>query len=510
MGARSSSAKKNAARQPGPTPRDSTATGMNRQSTAHGSTAPDWRSTAPRPQSGAPPRNEQHGHTQPSSPPSPNEPVAPLPNMPMFNPAHDSDAMDAVRQGILEAESDKIDCFTFPADEWFWSAFVQQAKLNDEAAKRPRCDVTASHDPGNQVNVNRKWMSGYVRGWEKANPHTVEVKTPEGAVQFYASDEFWGKVVNNLPQTDKTDPDALTLETAGKPTITTTKEAWRDACEDWEREKKCTSEDLKRQERALEREAAVVVERRASEERKQRESVAAAAAPAPAAVPTVRTKRTLSLVTVSAPPHKHRSSVSALPTAPPSPPAKVAEERKAADPLPSAGRCVLCGRPCPAAGFDATPCPASGWGEGWWPQVSCVLRVPHTVDALSHRLGPVDNRVGLPPPELQVTSLRPLRDASTAQPASTARSPPPAPPPDEDSEVYVSVRSPVGSYRNAFFQPPPSSSGLTAFPFPHPPSSLGPQSYGPCWSSRGEMWRPAPLRPLGCTHRMQPSHPVLL
>eukprot|EP01062_Namystynia_karyoxenos_P028972 TRINITY_DN21856_c0_g1_i1.p1 TRINITY_DN21856_c0_g1~~TRINITY_DN21856_c0_g1_i1.p1 ORF type:complete len:546 (+),score=111.11 TRINITY_DN21856_c0_g1_i1:94-1731(+) len=402
------------------------------------------------------------------------------PNMPLFDPKHNPKDMELLKQGMAERALGDGQTFAFPADEQFWTNFKTQAQLAEDAQQTPQCMVTASHDPDSVLKVNQNWVQGYVCGWEKANPHTVEIRGPDGVKQFYASHEFWNSVVQNLPAAPAggRGENEVTVEAEGLGAITTTKGAWQDACQSWEREHKCTDAHIAARRAELAQEAEACEQRRGAPPPPPAPPPAAAGAPrcpycaelqAPprcsahrCADPLPRqhsaarrggAKRTLSDIERSA--RRRRSSgggahrapsrpVSALSrrsgstaepgaqtgkrhtapavlqAAPPAagprgspeaPPRSPPPEPRPASPAPSCGgHCALCGRPCPAAGFDATPCPAAGWADGWWPQVSCVLRVPNgwhagLSPARQQQQGDewwsepaVDRRLGLPRP----------------------------------------------------------------------------------------------------------------
>eukprot|EP01065_Artemidia_motanka_P014590 TRINITY_DN18479_c0_g1_i1.p2 TRINITY_DN18479_c0_g1~~TRINITY_DN18479_c0_g1_i1.p2 ORF type:complete len:382 (+),score=100.12 TRINITY_DN18479_c0_g1_i1:55-1146(+) len=166
-----------------------------------------------------------------------------VPNMPLFEPSHDpaaaaifsrAEAMSSIGAGQKQ--------FSFPADEAFWDNFVAQVRLNAGAAQEPLFSVSASHDPSNPRSVNQLWMRHFVGAWEQQNPHTVTVVGDGGTKRFYASEEFWETVVEELAKQRQGPGDVVTITSSqlpGTTPIVASREAWTAAVDKWEADKEC-------------------------------------------------------------------------------------------------------------------------------------------------------------------------------------------------------------------------------------------------------------------------------
>eukprot|EP00756_Hemistasia_phaeocysticola_P029066 Hpha_TRINITY_DN16207_c0_g6::TRINITY_DN16207_c0_g6_i1::g.16428::m.16428 len=172
------------------------------------------------------------------------------PGMPLFEPSHDQAASDVLRMAAEKAQIGDGQQYHFPADVQFWDNFLAQMGLHAGARTPPLFVVCASHDP-NQYHVNRQWMNGFVRAWEEQNPHVVTVTGPTGITNFYASEEFWNMLENQLP--DDGGGQAAGAEYVVKSSVfpsralRTTPDQWKKVVDNWEITKKCTAADRNKQ-----------------------------------------------------------------------------------------------------------------------------------------------------------------------------------------------------------------------------------------------------------------------
>eukprot|EP01065_Artemidia_motanka_P026317 TRINITY_DN3123_c0_g2_i2.p1 TRINITY_DN3123_c0_g2~~TRINITY_DN3123_c0_g2_i2.p1 ORF type:complete len:425 (+),score=133.11 TRINITY_DN3123_c0_g2_i2:94-1275(+) len=172
--------------------------------------------------------------------------------MPLLDPAHDHRLRVMCNRASWQEmlPVGELQKFQFPADEQFWENIVQQARLSEAAQHEPHFDVSASHDHSTKLVANQDWIRGFVRAWEKENPHVVTVTGPDGSSNFRASERFWAEAFPRLrPAIPGERPlvGEVMVDNQGHGLYLANAREWDDVCAQWEVRNGCTAEQRRAQ-----------------------------------------------------------------------------------------------------------------------------------------------------------------------------------------------------------------------------------------------------------------------
>eukprot|EP00755_Sulcionema_specki_P014060 Sspe_Gene.55675::Locus_30617_Transcript_1_1_Confidence_1.000_Length_1266::g.55675::m.55675 len=134
-----------------------------------------------------------------------------------------------------------------------WNSLITLWNTYPGAKDPPVFHITASGS-NEELLVNQEFMWRFMKGYEKANPHVVRVKTPNGMITLHTSEEFWNRFVTLATQWsqerhargeyNRENTTVVSSMMPGMEPIRTTLEDWENICRSWEREKRITPEHI--------------------------------------------------------------------------------------------------------------------------------------------------------------------------------------------------------------------------------------------------------------------------
>ncbi|KAJ9452240.1 hypothetical protein DIPPA_07054 [Diplonema papillatum] len=166
-----------------------------------------------------------------------------IPNMETFDPFATAESRAKMAEDCQAYTPGSIEAFRFPVDEDFWEDFVACVEATPGAQDAPAFGVAASHRAGDPPLVaNQRFVAGYVRGWERSNPHKVMLlpDDADSSATFHASHSFWRFLQSRLPAAagaggPRGQRRLMVRSTLDpRPPIELPADLWREICAKWE------------------------------------------------------------------------------------------------------------------------------------------------------------------------------------------------------------------------------------------------------------------------------------